>query len=112
MSVTPGNPTYAVGISSPEVGGYDFGSVNLGATTISTLAIVVEKLGTISEIAARLSVTADGGWTPVVVDTAAPAYNTFELQGHFAATQPADATFSTTNDLRDHTSPPGTSSTH
>ena len=101
VSVTPGNPAYASGISSPEVGGYDFGSVNLGATTISTLAIVVKSSGTISEYFS-MSVTADGGWTPVVVDTAAPAYNTFELQGHFAATQPANATFSTTNDSCDH----------
>ena len=92
VSVTPGNPTYAVSITSPEVGGYDFGSVNLGASTISTLGIVVKSSGTISEYFA-MSVTADGGWTPVVVDSAAPAYNKFELQGHFAAAQPLDSSF-------------------
>jgi len=110
VSVTPGNPTYAVSISSPEVGGYDFGSVNLGQSTISTLAIVVKSSGTISEYFS-MSVTADGGWSPVTVDTAAPAYNTFELQGHFATTQPTDAQFSTTVDLVT-TAPPTPSSTH
>src|ERR1700679_2632229 len=84
ISVTPGNVTYAVGISSPEVGGYAFGTVNLGQTTISTLAIVVKSSGTIAEYFS-LAVTADGGWTAVTVDTAAPAYNTFEMQGHFSA---------------------------
>ena len=84
--MTPGNPTYAVGITSPKLaGGYNFGNVNLGATTISTLPIVVKSSGTISEYFS-LSVTADGGWTPVIiVDTAAPAYNTFEMQDDFAA---------------------------
>jgi hypothetical protein len=62
------------------------------------LAIVVKSTGTVSEYFA-MSVTADGGWTPVLVDSAAPAYNKFELQGHFAAAQPAAASFSTTNDL-------------
>ena len=98
MSVTPGNPTYAVKITSPEVGGYDFTSVNFGASTISTLAIVVMSTGTISEFFS-LSVTADGGWTPVVADSAAPSFNLFELQGHFATTQPANATFSAVNDI-------------
>ena len=93
VSVTPGNPTYAVKITSPEVGGYDFTSVNFGASTISTLGIVVQSTGTISEFFS-LSVVADGGWTPVVADSAAPSYNLFELQGHFSTTQPADATFS------------------
>jgi hypothetical protein len=108
VSVTPGNPTYAVGITSPEVGGYDFASVNLGATTISTLAIVVKSSGTISEYFA-LSVTADGGWTPVVLDSAAPTFNKFEMQGHFGATQPADGTFAAVNDLMT-TAIPGTGS--
>src|SRR5476649_958429 len=77
VSVTPGNPTYAVKITSPEVGGYDFTSVNFGASTISTLGIVVYSTGTISEYFS-LSVTADGGWTPVVADSAAPTFNKFE----------------------------------
>ena len=48
----------------------------MAASTISTLGIVVKSSGTISEYFA-LSVTADGGWTPVLVDSAAPTYNKF-----------------------------------
>ena len=95
VSVTPGNPTYAVYITSPEVGGYDFTSVNFGASTISTLAIVVMSTGTVSEYFA-LSVTADGGWTPVVADSAHRATTCSNCRDTSTATQPADATFSMT----------------
>ena len=64
----------------------------------------MKSSGTISEYFA-LSVTADGGWTPVIADSAAPTYNKFELQGHFAATQPADVSFDAVNDLDDDDGP-------
>ena len=96
VSVTPGNPTYAVVITSPDPGGYDFQSVTLGQTTDSTVGITVLSSGTVSEYFA-LSVVSDGGidaWTPRTTD-GATGYNLFELQGHFTNSQsspPGDAT--------------------
>ncbi len=49
VTVTAGNISYGVQISSPYAGGYSFGSVSLGATTNSTLAITVANTGSISE---------------------------------------------------------------
>src|SRR5712691_8262806 len=84
VSVTPGNTGFGVYITSPIAGsGYDFGTVNLGATTMSTLAIVVKSSGTVSEYFA-MTVTSNGGadaWTPLSAD-AVPAYNEFEMLGY------------------------------
>ncbi len=103
VSVTP-SVTYSVSIASPMVQGYNFGTVNLAATTISTVAIVVSNNGTISEyFALAISNSSPGTWTP----QAAPGSNQFSMRAHFAATQPADATFADALT----TSVPGTSDT-
>src|SRR5882672_11303697 len=72
VSVTPGGFTYGVVISSPlnngsdGTTGYDFTQVNLGATTISTVAIVVKSSGTIAEFfSLAISNSLQDGWTPV-----------------------------------------------
>src|SRR5258706_12278399 len=50
VMVTPGNVGFGVTITSVTAGvGYNFGSVNLGATTGSTAAISVPNSGVISE---------------------------------------------------------------
>jgi hypothetical protein len=96
VSVTPTGLVYGVSISSPYAGGYNFGSVALGATTGSTLAIVVKSSGTVSEYFS-MSVVDPGSnpWSPLSVDGTPSVVDQFELQGHFttANTQPADATF-------------------
>ena len=95
--VTPsaGSLSYAVTITSPEVQGYDFSSVALGATTISTLAIEVTNSGTVGEyFAMAISNTSPDNWA--AVPTGTPGYNQFKMLGHFvnhAAGQPVDSTF-------------------
>ena len=99
VSVTPGNPTYGVYITSPVAGGYDFQAVNLGATTGSTLAIVVKSSGTVSEFFA-MSVVDNGAnaWTALGAD-GTPGLDQFELLGRFNSGQPADSAFSGANDI-------------
>ena len=111
VSVTPGGYTYAVVITSPITGGttgYDFTQVNLGATTISTLAIVVKSSGTISEyFSLAISNSLQDGWTPV--SSAAPTLGHFRMMGYFtgASGQASDASFA--DSLT--TTPPGTAGT-
>src|SRR6266849_8178974 len=50
VNVTPGNVAYGVTITSGSSVGYDFQTVNLAATTVSTRAIGVQNSGTISEL--------------------------------------------------------------
>jgi hypothetical protein len=111
VSVTPGNPQFGVSISSPDAGvGYNFGSVNMGVSTGSTKAIIVQSSGTVSEFFV-MSVVGSGAapWTARAAD-GATSLDTFELLGHFAtATQIPDGTFSTTNDIVGPT-PPGAGS--
>jgi len=92
ISVTP-TVTYAVTITSTTGGvGYQFGSVALAASTISTAAIVVRNTGTIYEyFAMAVSNSNPDNWAAGA--SATPAANTFGLIGYFNATQPADATF-------------------
>ena len=101
VSVTPGNPQYGVYITSPIAGsGYDFQQVNLGATTGSTLAIVVKSSGTVSEYFA-MSVVDNGtnAWTALGAD-GTPALDQFELLGRFDnVSQPLDSAFSGANDI-------------
>jgi len=104
ISVTP-SVTYSVSIASPMVQGYQFGTVALGATTISTVAIVVSNNGNVSEFfSLAVSNTSPGTWTPT---TGAVGSDTFRLRAHFNTTQPASATFADalTN------SPPGVAAT-
>jgi hypothetical protein len=95
VTVTPSGALYGVLITSPEVQGYDFGAVNVGATTISTKPIAVQNTGNISEYFSLgvVDITAGGvAWT----NAASPANVTYVLQGQFVATgaaQPADASF-------------------
>ena len=104
VSVTPTGLVYGVSISSPYASGYNFGSVALGNTTGSTLAIVVKSSGTVAEYFS-LSVVDPGTnpWTPLSVDGTPSALDSFELQGHFTAANavPLDSVFTTAagNDL-------------
>ena len=92
ISVTP-SVTYAVSIASVTGGaGYQFGTVALAASTISTAAIVVTNTGTISEyFAMAVSNSAPDNWSAAAAGTAAA--NAFGLIGEFSATQPAIAAF-------------------
>ena len=90
VSVTPGGVSYAVSITSVSAGtGYAFGTVNLGATTVSTAAIVVTNTGNIAEyFALAISNSGPDSWTP----SSATSTNTFVMDGYFNTTQPAPAT--------------------
>src|SRR5258708_28832336 len=94
VSVTPGGFTYAVVITSPVLTGttgYDFTQVNLGATTISTLAIVVKSSGTISEFfSLAISNSQQDAWTPV---SGTPGFKQYRMMAYFSSGQPADGTF-------------------
>jgi len=101
LSVTPGNVAYGVSITSPMAEGYVFGTVNLGATTLSTAAIAVQNSGTISEyFSLKVSNSSPDSWTPLSAD-GTPDHNEFELLGRFNSTQPTSATFSATDDIVD-----------
>ena len=94
ITVTPAGVTYAVLISSPEVQGYNFGQVVIGATTISTLPIAVQNKGNINAFFSIgvVDVTPTVNWT----NAAVPANVTYTMQGQFvttAAGQPANASF-------------------
>src|SRR5579871_111062 len=80
--VTPSGFTYAVSITSPEAQGYDFTSVALAATTISTKAIPVANTGNVGEyFALAISNTLPDAWTPVA--SGVPGYDQFLMMGHF-----------------------------
>ena len=110
VSVTPHNFTYAVVITSPVLGGttgYDFGQVDLAATTMSTLAIVVKSSGTISEFFSLASSNSvQDTWVPVA--SATPGLRQFRMMAYFTGsggTQPTDATV-TASGTNLTTSPP------
>ncbi len=91
--------TYAVGITSPEVQGYDFGLVKVGLTTISTWAIRVENTGDIVEFFSLgvVDVTPGAGvaWTNNEASLTA-GVTSYAMQGVFVAQddpQPAESTF-------------------
>ena len=91
ITVTPGNVNYAVTISSPYASGYNFGTVNLGLTTVSTQAIGVQNTGTLSAFYALSVVDTTGGnaWT----NSTSATHNTYAMQGLFQANQPLESTF-------------------
>ncbi len=102
VSVTP-SVTYSVSISSPMNQGYQFGTVALGATTISTVAIAVSNNGTVAEsFSLAITNSAPGNWAPAGSSGA----DQFRMSGYFNTTQPADGTFGAADDLT--TSVPGT----
>jgi len=92
ISVTPA-VTYAVTITSTTGGvGYQFGSVALAASTISTAAIVLKNTGTISEyFSLAVSNSLPDNWAAGASGT--PGANTFGLIGELSGTQPADSAF-------------------
>ncbi len=100
LSVTPGNIIYGVQITSPAAGGYDFGNVNVGATTISTKAISVRNAGNVGEyFSIGVSNSGPDGWS--AVPSSVPGFNQFQLLGHIQTTggsAPAANVFSVTTD--------------
>ena len=90
VSVTPGGLTYAVAITSPMAQGYVFGTVNLAATTISTVGITVQNSGNVAEyFALKVSNSSPDNWAP----NSSAGSDQFKLMAYMNATQPADATF-------------------
>ena len=87
LSLTP-NTTYAVSMSSVTGGvGYQFGNVNLNATTVSTAAIVITNSGSVYEFfALSVSSPTSGSWSP---NSTAPGVDTYVLSGQYAGSQPA-----------------------
>ena len=87
LSVTPGNVTFSVQITSVNGSGYQFQTVNVGATTVSTSAITVTNSGggNVSEyFGMKVSNSSPDTWTP-----GAPGADTFRLTGELTAgTQP------------------------
>lgn len=91
VSVTPGGLTYAVSISSPMTQGYQFGTVSMGATTMSTVAITLNNTGNVAEyFAMKVSNTSPDNWAPTA---GTPSTDQFKLMAYLNSTQPADATF-------------------
>src|SRR5690348_4839099 len=91
VSVTPGGVTYSVAITSAMLSGYQFGTVNIAATTISTAAVVVTNNGNIAEyFAMKVSNTSPDNWTPVA---GTPASDQFKLMAYLSSAQPLDASF-------------------
>jgi hypothetical protein len=112
VAVTPSASSayWGVLISSPLTSGttgYDFGQVDLAATTISTVAITVTSTGTVAEyFSMAVSNSQPDNWSAI---SAAPTgYDTFLMLGHFVthlAGQPASGTFSVLNDTMTATVP-------
>ena len=108
ITVTPGGVNYAVAISSPYAQGYNFGTVNVGLTTISTLSIGVQNSGNIAEYFSLGVVdnTPTFGWA----NDLTPATTTYAMQALFQSAQPAEASFNgASNNVP--SSPPGTAAT-
>ena len=96
LLVTPG-VTYSVVITSVNASGYDFGTVNLNSTTLSTAPILVENNG---DTNARWRVRIDSlasNWSA----GAAPATDVYEMRALFTTTaggQPPEANFTDSTD--------------
>jgi len=107
ITVTPGGVTYAVAITSPEVQGYDFGTVTIGQTTVSTKSISVQNFGNISEFLSLgvQDATPSVAWT----NASSPANVTYTMQGLFQTNQPLSANFAGANN-NVPSAPPGTAS--
>ena len=89
LSVTPGGIVYSVQITSVNSSGYQFGTVNIGATTVSTAAITVANTGggNISEyFGMKVSNSNPDNWAP---QSGAPGTDQFRLTGELNASQPA-----------------------
>ena len=101
--VKPTGFTYSVSIASPEVQGYDFSSVAVGATTMSTLAITVTNGSSVGQYFwLQVSNTSPDNWSPLTSYNATTGYDQFDLLGHFVTYQngqPSTTAFSTANDI-------------
>src|SRR5690348_2800442 len=89
LSVTPGGVTFSVQISSVNGSGYQFGTVNIAGTTVSTAAITVANAGggnAAEYFGMKVSNTSPDNWTP---QTSAPAADQFRLTGEMTTNQPA-----------------------
>ncbi len=96
VAVTPGNITYGVSISSPYPGGYNFAQVNLGATTVSTVAILVNTTGAnVAEYFGLAISNTSGGWSPA----GAPGPDNFRMMGWFNTLPVSSNTFNTADAL-------------
>jgi len=92
LSVTPGGIVYSVQITSVNGSGYQFGTVNIGATTVSTAAITVANTGggNISEyFGMKVSNSNPDAWTP---QSGAPGIDQFRLTGELVTNQPLTGT--------------------
>ena len=90
VSVTP-IVNWSVSISSPETGGYDFSSVALGATTVSTLGITLtNNSGVAPEYFTFAIGNTSGNWSPA---PGGAGVDQFRMGAYINATQPAPATF-------------------
>ena len=86
VSVTP-NVTFGVTITSVNASGYQFGTVNLGATTQSTAAVILTNSGNIAEYFSMAISNTSGGWSAV---SGAPGTDEFRMTALLnAGTQPA-----------------------
>ena len=90
VSVTP-NVTYAVSITSVNASGYDFGTVDLAATTASTAAVVLTNSGNVAEYFALAISNTSGSWSAV---SGAPSNDQFRMKALLQTTQPAASSFS------------------
>jgi hypothetical protein len=93
VSADPSSILYGVQITSPEVQGYDFAQVAIGATTLSTRPIGVKNTGNMAEFFAVsvVDITPSFAWTNNGVSLA-PGTTSFVMQGQFVASgavQPA-----------------------
>ncbi|OGR90510.1 MAG: hypothetical protein A2992_07495 [Elusimicrobia bacterium RIFCSPLOWO2_01_FULL_59_12] len=108
ITVTPGNVTYGVQISSPFVQGYAFGTVNVGLTTVSTVAIGVQNAGNIMEYFSLGVVdnTPTYGWSNAL----AQSNTTYAMYALFQSGQPLESDFNgAANNVP--TSPPASAAT-
>ena len=102
VSVTP-SVTYSVAITSVNSSGYQFGTVALGATTVSTSAIVLTNNGNVSEYFSMAMGNTSGSWVPV---TGSPGTDQFRMIPYLNATQVSSSTFVTGDAIT--TTQPGT----
>src|SRR5258708_896581 len=89
VSVSP-TVTYGVAITSVISNGYQFQSVALGATTVSTSAITLTNSGNVSEYFSMAISNSTGSWTATA---GAAGQDTFRMIAELSATQPAVAGF-------------------
>ena len=87
VSVTP-SVTYGVSISSVNGSGYQFQTVALGATTVSTKAITLTNTGNVSEYFSMAISNTSGSWSAVTAG--APGQDQFRLTAELAANQPVE----------------------